>query len=94
MISTISKWGNSLGIRIPQNVLHATHLTDGDRIHITAQSDGSILITKDEPRTFAELIAGFEGELRCTEDDWGEDVGRERPEAYDREARHADSKPR
>ncbi len=46
MIATVSKWGNSLGIRVPSDITAATGISDGDKVEITSRSDGSIIIRK------------------------------------------------
>ena len=46
MIATVSKWGNSLGIRIPSEIVMATGICDGDKVEITGRPDGSFVIQK------------------------------------------------
>ena len=56
----ISKWGNSLGLRVPRDVAAQTGLTDGAQVDVEARDDGSIVIRKAKPRyTLEELIAGM-----------------------------------
>lgn len=76
-MSTIAKWGNSLAIRIPKNIVEQTELKEGTAISIDV-TDNSIVITpKKTEYTLDDLLAGaskedFEGEY-----DWGEPVGEE-----------------
>lgn len=45
MLTTISKWGNSLGVRIPKNILIASGIREQDDVMISV--DGNrIIITK------------------------------------------------
>ena len=46
MIVTVSKWGNSLGIRIPSDITVATGISEGDKVEITGHPDGSIIYGK------------------------------------------------
>ena len=45
MITTISKWGNSQGVRISTDVLKSIGYAQGDEVSVTATEDG-ILIQK------------------------------------------------
>lgn len=56
MIATVSKWGNSLGIRVPSDITAATGLNDGDKVEITSRRDGSIIIRKKK-KDVAQLKA-------------------------------------
>ncbi len=40
----ISKWGNSLALRIPQHLLKEANLTEGDFLGATHTPDGSIVL--------------------------------------------------
>ena len=40
----ISKWGNSLALRIPAAIIKEIQLKDGDRVEATLSSDGSLVI--------------------------------------------------
>lgn len=56
----ISKWGNSLGLRVPRDVAAQTGLTEGSQVDVEAREDGSIVIRKAKPRyTLEKLIAGM-----------------------------------
>ena len=43
MIATISKWGNSQGLRFPKNVLTELGLSAGDKVKFYIQKDKIIL---------------------------------------------------
>ncbi len=45
MITTISKWGNSQGVRISNDILKSIGYSKGDEVSVTATEDG-ILIQK------------------------------------------------
>ena len=46
MIVTVSKWGNSLGIRVPSDITAAIGINEGDKVEISGRPDGSIVIRK------------------------------------------------
>jgi len=43
MTATISKWGNSQGVRLPKNIVQELHLTIGDRINIIVENNRVIM---------------------------------------------------
>jgi antitoxin MazE len=68
----ISKWGNSLGLRVPRDVAARVGLTEGARVDIEASDDGRIIITRSRRRfTLDELLAGMTPEREHALDDDG-----------------------
>lgn len=49
----VSKWGNSLAIRIPADVARALNLKEGDEVGVHALSDGEIAIITERQRRAA-----------------------------------------
>lgn len=45
----IVKVGNSLGMRLPREVLNRLHLEDGDRLILTESPDGGYRLTPYDP---------------------------------------------
>lgn len=77
MTTTIQKWGNSQGIRIPKFLIEAVEWHENEQLVMTAEN-GSIVIKKAEPRkNIIELFEDYEGEYKPSEIDWGEPVGNE-----------------
>ena len=83
----ISKWGNSLGFRIPNNIAKSLDLKPGDKLNIT-ELENSINITKCKESSVEEILCNFYGKkideilsMKITDNekeiDWGEDVGAE-----------------
>ena len=61
--ATISKWGNSKGIRLNQAVLQALNAKTGDHLNFKIE-DNKVIITKKEPKhelTFEELFKDYKG---------------------------------
>ena len=58
MITTISKWGNSQGVRISNDILRATGYSTGDEVSVTA-TDRGILIQKKTKKPKELKAAGM-----------------------------------
>jgi antitoxin MazE len=77
--STVSQWGNSLGVRIPQEAAAHLNLKAGARVRVEVRAD-SLTIRPLRARkkwTEAELLKGVTPEIVGGEVDWGGPVGRE-----------------
>jgi antitoxin MazE len=75
--STVSRWGNSLGVRIPLEAAAQLKLRAGERVRVEVRS-GSLTVTPIRKKwTEAELLAGITPEMVKGEVDWGGPVGRE-----------------
>ena len=77
----VGRWGKNLAVRLPNEIVNASGLTDGERVEIEAQ-DGNIILRRTVPRfTLKELFQGkppAEWRAQYREAfDWGPDVGRE-----------------
>jgi antitoxin MazE len=70
--TTVSKWGNSLAIRIPQAIAKRTDLNEGDSIALTLDGDGAIVLRPARRKyELAELVSRITPENRHRETDWG-----------------------
>lgn len=49
----VSKWGNSLAVRLPKALTDELGLKAGDEVTMAAQPDGTIALAKDDRRTRA-----------------------------------------
>ena len=77
MKSRMSKWGNSLAVRVPKAILTELDLQDGTEVRIQV-ADGSIIITPvSNNYHLDDLVRGITAENRHTETDWGEPKGSE-----------------
>ena len=54
---TISKWGNSLGIRIPRGLAEDAHLAEGTTLDLRVEN-GRLVAEPVEEVTLASLLAG------------------------------------
>ena len=77
MKSHISKWGNSLALRIPKALSGELELEDGAEVELFVQ-DGSIIIKPvSSIYHLDDLVRGITPENRHTETDWGAPEGSE-----------------
>jgi antitoxin MazE len=73
----VSRWGNSLGVRLPKELAMRLGVTDGSRVEMTAEP-GRIVISVARPvYSLEELLVGMTPEAMHEAFDWGGDVGRE-----------------
>ena len=78
MVATIAKWGNSLAIRIPQNLAKEINLAEGSEVKLVL-IDGKLTIEPITRRRYSldELIEAITPENIHTEIDTGVAVGNE-----------------
>ena len=74
----VSKWGNSLAVRIPQKIAKQARITKGDSLALSLQRDGSIILRSTRRRyELSELVSRITSRNRHRETDWGMPVGEE-----------------
>lgn len=73
----VTRWGNSLAVRLPKAVAEQAQLQEGAEIDI-AVSDGRITIQRRPPSySLDELVEQITSDNRHDETDWGEPQGDE-----------------
>ncbi len=77
MIVSVSKWGNSLGVRIPRDLINETGLHDGSRVDIRAESGRIVISPRPRRYTLEELLVNVTPEAMRETFDWAPDIGRE-----------------
>jgi antitoxin MazE len=78
MKTQLSRWGNSLAVRIPKPVATAAKLKMGDDLELDVEGPGWVRIRKPRRKpTLEELVSRITPENRHSETDWGEPVGKE-----------------
>ena len=76
--TTVSKWGNSLAVRIPLAIAKQAGLGEGDSVALTLDGDGGIALRPTRRRyELAELVARITPRNRHRETDWGRPQGEE-----------------
>ena len=66
MKATISRWGNSLAVRIPRAALEEACLAEGDQVDVVTR-DGQLVVVKSSRRSLTELISRITPENRHAE---------------------------
>jgi len=78
MKTQLSRWGNSLALRIPKSVAEAAKFRDGDTLDLDVEAPGSVRMRKPKHKpTLEELVGRITDDNRHGESDWGEPVGAE-----------------
>lgn len=74
----ISKWGNSLAVRIPQALARQARLAEGDHLSLSLAEDGSIVLRSARRKyQLRDLVAKITPKNRHGDTDWGKPKGRE-----------------
>lgn len=82
-VLTLSKWGNSLSIRIPKNVLDILKLSNNDKVSYQLKDNKIILRPEKNESPLRKMFDGFDSieyfknEQGNKEDDWGVPQGKE-----------------
>ena len=78
MITTVQKWGNSLGLRIPKGMARSARVQEGTTVML-AVSNGRLVVAPVETRGFelGTLLAGVTRKNVHTAVETGDPVGRE-----------------
>ena len=73
----LSKWGNSLGLRLPKSVAREVQLNAGDTVQVSVD-EGTIVIRPTRPRySLDDLVRRITPKNRHDESDWGGTFGNE-----------------
>jgi antitoxin MazE len=74
----ISKWGNSLAVRIPLTMAREARLAEGDRLTLDLATDGTIVLRPARRKyELRQLVSRITAKNRHSESDWGPPAGRE-----------------
>jgi antitoxin MazE len=77
MTTLVSKWGNSLGVRIPKSVAAEVNVRDGDAVDVSVQN-GVILVRPAAMRySIDDLARRITPKNRHAETNWGGRAGHE-----------------
>jgi antitoxin MazE len=76
--STISKWGNSLAVRIPLAIAKQAGLGEGDAVALSIDPNGGIQLRPSRRKyALSELVAQITPKNRHQQTDWGNPRGEE-----------------
>ena len=78
MITTIRKWGNSLGLRIPRNLAKDVQVEEGSSVQLSVRK-GRLVITpiKRKEYSLEELVTDIKPSNLHEEIEFGAPAGRE-----------------
>jgi len=82
MVTTVSNFGDSLGVKFPKSLLKNVHISENDDVVVLIKNN-SIIIKRQESKkhlTTKERIAAFcetIGNIHVSETDWGKPQGKE-----------------
>jgi antitoxin MazE len=76
--TTVSKWGNSLAVRIPLAIARQASLSEGDCVTLALDGEGGIVLRPARKRyELSELVVRITSRNRHRETEWGEPRGGE-----------------
>lgn len=78
MTTKVSKWGNSLGLRLPKNLIDDLNLRDGTAVKISRNDNKIIIEPKQQDLTMDELLNGMTKEKVISGFHSIESVGKEK----------------
>lgn len=73
----ISKWGNSLGLRLPQALARQVGIAEGQKVEVIADGDRLVIRATPPSYTLKDLLIDMSPDAMRDAFDWGPDVGRE-----------------
>lgn len=78
MEARLQKWGNSVGIRIPSNILKSLNIKTNDILNIEQQDDKIIIsIPKKRKISLVDRFKEYNGKNLAKDFFWDESVGKE-----------------
>ena len=76
--STVSKWGNSLAVRIPLAIAKQANLGEGDCVKLALEQDGAIVLRPARRRyELSDLVGRITPKNRHRATEWGQPQGEE-----------------
>ena len=73
--AALSKWGNSLAVRIPKALADSARLREGEAVELKSLRKGEILIRRR--RTLEQMVTAITPENRHAATEWGPPGGKE-----------------
>ena len=78
MKARVTKWGNSLAVRIPKATARSAHFKEGDAVELIPSEDGRLEIRRiSRMPTLTELVARITPENRHGEISLEKSIGKE-----------------
>ncbi len=77
MLARLSKWGNSLGLRLPKSLAQQIGVTAGQMVSVTAEGDRLIVRAASPRWALEDLLVNMTPDAMSEAFDWGDDLGLE-----------------
>lgn len=77
MEARLQKWGNSIGIRIPMNMLKTLNLKSNDSVELINEDNKIVIIKKEKKISLKDKIANYKGENLAKDFVWDDNRGNE-----------------
>ena len=77
MEARLQKWGNSIGIRIPMNMLKTLNLKLNDSVELINEDNKIVIIKKEKKISLKDKIANYKGENLAKDFVWDDNRGNE-----------------
>ncbi len=77
MYTTIQKWDNSQGVRLPKLILEMANLNENDTVKLEVEDGKVIILSVRQHKTLKERIAEYKGDYKPREWDTGPSIGKE-----------------
>ena len=76
--SQLAKWGNSLAVRLPRQIVETARLKEGDPLNLSVGKDGAVVMRPARRKyRLEEFVSRITPRNRHDETDWGGPVGEE-----------------
>ena len=77
MQTTIQKWGNSQGIRIPKAFLEALGMRENDLVELNRVDDNIVITKVKKEVTLEDIFENYDGKYEAEDFVWSSPVGKE-----------------
>ena len=77
MLVRLSKWGNSLGLRLPKSLAQQIGVVAGQTVSVTGEGDRLIVRASPARWTLEDMLVGMTPKAMSEAFEWGRDQGRE-----------------
>ena len=77
MEARLQKWGNSIGVRIPMNMLKTLNLKSNDSVELINKDNKINIIKKEKKISLKDKIANYKGENLAKDFVWDDNRGNE-----------------
>jgi len=77
MTTTLKKWGNSQGLRLPKNILKEALFSENETVELLVDETGIKIQKIQHIESLDDLFKNYKGSYNCQENDTGNPVGNE-----------------